>query len=192
MKIRISDITHEGCPAEFELDREAVTRRASLADSPELETSPTKKGSTPHVDAPGYRFPENPQVRFDLTSDGGTVLLRGQVTGRFVSSCARCAEATKQELDVPVDMVLKPDTQKSEDEPEDVNFGYYHGEEIDCGAVAEEALMLSLPFVVICREECRGLCPSCGANLNLGDCGCEKDKGFESPFSILKDMKILQ
>ena len=43
------------------------------------------------------------------------------------------------------------------------------------------------PFVVLCREDCKGLCPTCGSNLNEGDCGCaakrEAEKLAESPFA---------
>ena len=49
--------------------------------------------------------------------------------------------------------------------------------------------MLSLPFKVLCQEDCKGLCKECGINLNTGECNCE-DKWEDPRFSVLKDIKV--
>jgi uncharacterized protein len=47
------------------------------------------------------------------------------------------------------------------------------GELLDVDRWAQDALLLAMPIKVLCREDCAGLCPTCGADLNAGDCGCE-------------------
>jgi uncharacterized protein len=50
----------------------------------------------------------------------------------------------------------------------------YSGKVIDLDPVVREQLLLSIPAYPVCRESCKGLCPVCGANLNDGDCGCDR------------------
>jgi uncharacterized protein len=49
---------------------------------------------------------------------------------------------------------------------------YLQGDELDVGAWAGDAIVLSMPHKILCREDCQGLCPSCGTNLNEGTCQC--------------------
>ncbi len=67
---------------------------------------------------------------------------------------------------------------------------------IDLGEAVSDAIVMDTPFVVLCQPECQGLCPTCGANLNEGDCGCaeqaEEDwvNSDENPFAALKNLKL--
>ena len=65
---------------------------------------------------------------------------------------------------------------------------------IDVSEPIMAAILMETPFVVLCREDCKGLCPTCGANLNEGDCGCaakrEAEKLAESPFAALADLNL--
>lgn len=188
MKIRITDIPSEGCHVDFELDRAQVNRRAT----PDLHPGETAKKDHPDWDC---RFEENPKSSLDLSLDGKTVRAIGQVSGDFIALCARCAETTKTSLESPIDVLLKPDAQKKREDEEEQDFEYYSGEEIDCSALAEEALMIAIPYVILCSENCQGLCSGCGANKNQGSCSCvveASSTGKITPFSVLKDMKILQ
>ena len=63
----------------------------------------------------------------------------------------------------------------------DVVVGYYDGERLDLGDVLREQLYLTLPLKRLCREDCRGLCPTCGKNLNTGACGCPPPEEPEDP-----------
>lgn len=60
-------------------------------------------------------------------------------------------------------------------------------EAVNLGELAWEALITALPPAVFCLEECRGLCPQCGANLNKTVCGCKKETG-DPRFEALKDL----
>ena len=67
---------------------------------------------------------------------------------------------------------------------------------IDMEPLIKAALMVDAPAQPLCRDDCAGLCPSCGANLNEGDCGCESDPALAefareaNPFSVLADFKF--
>lgn len=63
----------------------------------------------------------------------------------------------------------------------------YEGDTIDLDRIANEALLLNLPSKLLCREDCRGLCPKCGKNLNEGDCDCSEDYS-DSPFAKLLNL----
>ena len=77
----------------------------------------------------------------------------------------------------------QPEEQEDEVELSDreVVVGYYDGERLDLGDVVREQLFLSLPLKRLCREDCRGLCPTCGKNLNTGACGCPPPEEPEDP-----------
>lgn len=184
MKIRVTDIPNEGCSTELELDRQSVNKRL-LGES--------VAAGHKHPPVSDTQFPANPRATLNVSlEDKTTVRLLGGVEGDLLSPCARCAEEAKTHLDLRIDMILKPETQRGEDESEDVNFGYYSDELVDCDAVVEEALMLAVPYVVLCSESCRGLCPVCGTNLNQNSCQCPSSAELNSPFRVLKEMKILQ
>ncbi len=72
---------------------------------------------------------------------------------------------------------------------EDLATISFQGEYIDFTNEIEDQLIMELPYKPLCTEECKGLCGTCGANLNEGDCGCERG-GPDFRFGALKDYKI--
>jgi DUF177 domain-containing protein len=72
---------------------------------------------------------------------------------------------------------------------EDLEFSYYDGEEVDLTPLIREQTLLALPTRPLCREDCRGLCPRCGANLNQGDCGCPTEAG-DPRLSVLRSLTV--
>lgn len=71
----------------------------------------------------------------------------------------------------------------------DLDITYISEEYIDLGDVLTEQIQLQVPFQPLCKEECQGLCLTCGTNLNRGRCACSKLKK-STPFSVLKDLKF--
>ena len=69
-------------------------------------------------------------------------------------------------------------------------MNFIEGDELDTADLLLGQIALELPMQPLCTPECRGLCPRCGADLNLGDCGCGGETGPGSKFSKLKDLKI--
>jgi uncharacterized protein len=72
---------------------------------------------------------------------------------------------------------------------EEMGLILFHGEEIDLGEAIAEQVIMALPMHPLCQEECRGLCPQCGTNLNETDCGCERP-AFNVKFAALKNIKM--
>ena len=95
----------------------------------------------------------------------GVMTFRATVSGIYIGQCDRCLEDAVIPLQSELKTVLTLDS--SEDESVSVEDG-----RIDLELTAYDALVLELPIKILCKEDCRGLCPSCGKNLNSGDCGC--------------------
>ena len=91
-------------------------------------------------------------------------------------------------------MHLKPRQQGGPEgsQDEDLQFGYYDGGEVDCGAIVEECIILALPQTVVCSEQCKGLCTCCGGNLNQRQCDCATQQAGDERFAVLRDFKVVQ
>ena len=100
-----------------------------------------------------------------IRNTAGVLTLRATVTGTGVFPCDRCLEPVSLDLSADLDTVL--DLSSSEDESVTVNDGA-----VDLAKTAYDALVLAVPMRILCREDCRGICPVCGKNRNDGDCGC--------------------
>ena len=72
---------------------------------------------------------------------------------------------------------------------EDVGLLYFRGEEINLQQGIQEQVVMAFPLQPLCAKDCKGLCPQCGSDLNLKDCGCEQ-KPVSSKFAVLKNLKL--
>jgi uncharacterized protein len=114
--------------------------------------------------------------------DETTVHVRGRLDVAVETECSRCLDRHPVELGQELDLFYLPaagPAGEGGDEGEEVELGdrdvivgYYEGEQLDLGEVVREQVILGLPLKPLCRPDCRGLCPACGANLNLSVCGC--------------------
>lgn len=179
MKLRIADIPPEGLAVDFPLALPSLNDRVHASDSAGGDAS--------------YSFLPTPQAHFELMLEGSAVVIKGSVEGQFTTVCSRCAEQTTKSLSVPLDLVLKPEVTRSnaDENAEDLHFGFYSGAELDCIPIAEEFLILALPFTVLCKDDCRGLCLRCGANLNAGPCACPPEKKGDDRLASLGALKQL-
>jgi len=75
--------------------------------------------------------------------------------------------------------------------PEDLDVAFFNGVSIELFDVFREQVLLSLPVKQLCREECKGLCPGCGRDLNQDECICNAVRP-DNPFSVLKKIKFAQ
>lgn len=98
----------------------------------------------------------------------GVLLLSAELRTTLHWSCDRCASPFCEEKVLPVHAVLA-ESVENEDNEEIVLLD--HGE-LDLDDLLISALVLETPMKILCREDCKGLCPYCGQNLNDGDCGC--------------------
>ena len=75
------------------------------------------------------------------------------------------------------------------DDVDDLDYAHHNGETVELLPIVREYIILSVPITVYCQEDCRGLCPLCGADKNQGDCACQP-VGKLSPLSALRDVKL--
>ena len=106
------------------------------------------------------------------------IRLRGRLKASLELQCARCLEPVPQEVTREFDLLYRPlgvDAGRDELSVTDAEaeIGYYQGEGILLEDVLREQVLLALPLKVTCREDCKGLCPHCGKNLNQEQCSCE-------------------
>jgi uncharacterized protein len=117
-------------------------------------------------------------IRFDgpVTAAGevrntaGILELTAVVEADMTVRCDRCTAEFPLKRSVPVTATLKADPE--EDDYEDL-FPL-EGDGIDVSDVLETCFILDMDQKFLCREDCRGLCGTCGKNLNEGPCGCAK------------------
>ncbi|MBF0611504.1 MAG: DUF177 domain-containing protein [Magnetococcales bacterium] len=131
---------------------------------------------------------EAAQVEVTLQLDKERWYVSGQVSSKVEVKCSRCLDPFAMELVVPVDReyVVGPDVGRRMGEVEVIEeLVYLEDGQFSVLRMAEEELIISLPMIPLCREDCAGLCPGCGAELNREPCRCEV-KTDDSPFSILK------
>ena len=122
------------------------------------------------------------------------VELRGRLSTKISIPCGRCLKAVELPIDVEFAERFTPAVSwKNEEQHElsedDLNLAVFDGEAIELDDLVREEIILALPGHVICDEACKGLCPACGANLNLGSCDCES-KQLDSRWEKLKDLRF--
>jgi uncharacterized protein len=102
----------------------------------------------------------------------------GELHTRLEFPCARCLEPVVEEINREFDLVYRPLQTMTEEEEfrlklDDTEIGFFQGDGLFLADVLAEQVLLAIPMKVICRSDCRGLCPHCGANLNTDECRCE-------------------
>jgi uncharacterized protein len=121
---------------------------------------------------------------FDLDKQKDQVRLAGRVGTILELTCGRCLEPFAWPVDSAFDLRYQPSTLNAgegerEVAEDDLTTAFYDDDVIDLEQFMGEQFYLSLPMKPLCREDCRGLCPSCGMNLNLSTCNCDRE--WEDP-----------
>ncbi|GAC1312022.1 MAG: YceD family protein [Acidimicrobiales bacterium] len=116
----------------------------------------------------GSHVPEGSPVTLDVTLEAveGGIVVAGAVSAPFVGECRRCLGPVTGTLVAPVEEIFVKDPEEGETYP-------ILGDHIDLEPLAREAIVLALPLAPLCRDDCAGLCPTCGADRNTDPCGCE-------------------
>lgn len=119
-----------------------------------------------------------PEVSGRVQTSGRQVRLRGKITARAEVDCDRCLKAVTVPVETEFDVTYVPEEDYRESEAaelqeEDLGLSVFDGETIDVDELVREQLLLALPARALCGEECKGLCPVCGADRNTNACDCE-------------------
>jgi len=118
----------------------------------------------------------------------------GEVSATVGLTCSRCLADFTQELHTSFTIFYEPASVGPQDEEvelseEDLVSIPYEGDEIDFTPEIVAQIITEIPYKPLCREECKGLCASCGVDLNVSQCTCDKG-ALSLKFSALKDFKV--
>lgn len=117
------------------------------------------------------------KTKFEVLCDGLVVLS---------IPCDRCLKPVETAVDFHIEQAVDLDENSSEEEePEEKD--YIDGYSLDVDRLVFGEIMLSIPGKILCKDDCKGLCPVCGADLNAAECGCDRES-LDPRMSVFKDI----
>ncbi len=153
----------------------------------------------PVIHNSGHTFELSEGLSYDvaLTNTGEGVLATGIVRGTAMASCDRCLEPASVDIAGEVScyyLYEERDAQDDEDDEDEEDFGVITPDgEIDLAPAVQSAVLMDLPYVVLCCQDCKGLCPDCGCNLNEQTCDCASKRHINdptNPFAALAGLAV--
>lgn len=180
MQIQLDEIGEEG------LDKTFLEQAESFEELNRL------------VEEEEFHFVSPIEVKLHAVRVGDLIEIEGTMGTRLATSCSRCLKDVSSTLEVPFELTFQQQVGGLADLEEEVELTAdelglveFSGDSIDLKASLQEQVLLALPQQPLCREDCRGLCPQCGADLNTTTCSCS-EAAFDSRFAALKKLKLDQ
>jgi len=174
-------------PATRELTLDAAFVRESIASHP-MRQALERPENDPDAGSA--------EVNLELYGDEDNVFVRGKLVGWFVVACSRCLGDVVVSPNEQLAVTFLPKEKVPEDDDEDVEVAEddedlfpYEGEHVDLEPLLREQLLLAVPFSPLCSDDCKGLCATCGADLNVSPCQCEQTS-IDPRLATLKDVKL--
>ncbi len=138
----------------------------------------------------GLRVEEGIFVQARVTKLYDTISISGNIRGTLIMECSRCLKEfpypISQSFYIDYTPAEKIRHEEHELKKEELDINFYSGESIEITDLVLEQILLAISIKPLCKQECLGLCPKCGKDLNAGKCSCEFTK--ETPLSAaLKD-----
>jgi uncharacterized protein len=139
------------------------------------------------------RLASSPQGHLFLQRTSQGIEVTGSIRTAIAIPCARCLK----ECTVPIKSEFKeyfilqryaPDEQDKELVHDDLDISFLPEEGIELRDIVEEQIWLNIPMKPLCQDSCKGLCAICGADLNSGECGCDR-RDVDPRFAALKSFK---
>jgi uncharacterized protein len=150
------------------------------------------------IDSEAVRFTRPLALHLCARRVDDMVTVDGELRTVIVLECSRCLKKFEYKVQVSFALVYVHESPVVEDEQdgseveleaEEMGLIGYQGEEIDLTAALQEQVVMVLPYKPLCKADCRGLCPQCGADLNEGECGCGP-RDFHGQFAALKGFSV--
>lgn len=157
---------------------------ASVEASDELPVDPIVVGDETFLPT------EPPHFEVTLTNTGTAIVAMGSVTAAVTATCARCLCEFPTVIEGDVEgFYIHPGAESDVPEEQEIEYIASDGT-VDIMPAIQAAIVLEAPFAPVHDEECAGLCPECGADLNEGPCGCESKPASDSPFAVLGGLEL--
>lgn len=119
-----------------------------------------------------------------VSAESGIVKLKAVAHFVYQCACDRCLDTVSRQMEIPIEHVLVTSL-NSDDDGEHKLVEHY---KLVLEDLVREDLIISVPSKNLCRDDCRGLCPHCGINLNTKSCVCQSEK-TDNRFKILEQLK---
>ena len=180
MLLRVTDLPAEGIHIAERLDPANFKELAALRESQACE------------------FKGPLAVNLWITPAAGLFYLKGSLKGAVRMTCNRCLAIIERPLESAFRLTLARSLPGGEKEggpenrqlkAEDMGIVLFYGDEIDLRDMLQEQAIMAIPMQVLCREDCRGLCAGCGADLNTEVCRCSGDE-IDPRLAALKKLKL--
>ena len=109
--------------------------------------------------------------------------------------CSLCLKRFERDVHWDIHYTLIPEERFIEDKereltPEELDTAFLSGDTIDTTDILTEQFFLEMPIRFLCREDCKGLCPGCGVDLNEGECACPKERPIDPRLAKIRELKI--
>ncbi len=177
MKIRIDDIPEEGLVLNFSGDSDIL--------SESLVSVPVPSGTIidPYM-----------KGRLQIPAGSGELFMIGYIETSVRMACSRCLAEFSRDVNLDVSLIFRrrdaqnPAQEADRDEP-DGDFTFFEGPEIDPGEAIVQEILLALPMKALCREDCPGLCPHCGAMKGSPECECPDQDRVDPRWEALEELK---
>ncbi|MEO7970757.1 MAG: DUF177 domain-containing protein [bacterium] len=165
---------------------------ASLTESGKDFDHQYQPGELSLADERVHLLDPQPYVRGRIRLDRGRVKVTGRITGALQLECDRCLKSLKstvaakfrREYVTAAEYEAQQAVELSED---DLNLSLFDGAVIDIDLLVREELILAAPDHVLCQQDCKGICPSCGVDRNAAACDCETAE-IDSRWAGLKEL----
>ncbi len=121
-----------------------------------------------------FPFPSPVRIHGEFRNDAGVLVLEAVCDTVMEFDCSRCAEHVARDYSLPIEATLSEGLEDP-DAIENADVLLIENASIDLDEAVREALILEADMVFLCSPDCKGLCPTCGKNLNYGECGCKPE-----------------
>ena len=182
MKLYLREITEIEREHHFSIPAEEISARAN---------SVCEQVGGSAVKPPEYRFVSDPVAAVKLSMRRDTVFFSGAWTARVVSPCSRCANELTIPLAGSCSLVLKPVSASGDPEVafDDIDFGYYREDFINCGDLIEEDIMRQIPYAVSCEEYGTAACDKAVVDYLNSANSADEEVGDER-MAIFRTLKV--
>jgi uncharacterized protein len=130
---------------------------------------------------------------------GTEIRITGTLDTTLEIMCSRCLEPARIRVSKPFDLFFRErdelmfdEDQEIELHEQDTRTAFFTGKKLAIGDILREQILLALPMKALCTIDCKGLCPTCGTNLNSGSCGCPKEEFSPHMDSLLEIKRRLE
>ncbi len=141
----------------------------------------------------GEPFFGDVEVSCRMEKSRSDILLVCEVSARSNLICDRCNEEFERELKNKFSVLYLFDSEKVTDEDTDVFYISRDEDKLELDKIVKDYAYLSIPMKKLCKEDCKGLCPHCGTNLNYASCDCKTEEinpVWEKLLELKKTIKI--